>query len=139
MKTKSKKRKRSAPRVQSGVVAASLYGAAVGGVCSVVLLLVFSVICAFSKNPDALLSPLSLVASGVSFFLAGLAASKKKSAPLPCGALSGAVLLAAFYLISLFLQNTTAEPVSLTVSLLLRLACIFICIVGSLIGTNRKR
>ncbi len=131
-------RSRSRASKKSGIVGACVFGALVGLIFALALLLIFSAVALGSSNPDALISPLSLTACGVSFFAAGLAASKKRSAPLPCGALSGAMLCAVLWLISLLLGDAASPTYSLPQSLLIRLALIFVAVVGALIGTNSK-
>ncbi len=124
---------------RSGILGASLFGALVGFIFSVALLIAFSFVCLASKNPDSLISPLALIASSISFFAAGLAASKKRSAPLPCGALTGAFMCAVFWVVSRILGTNTDSGNSFAAALILRLVLIFICIVGALIGANSGR
>ncbi len=131
-------RSRSHASKKSGIVGACVFGVAVGLIFAIALLLIFSAVSLGSGDPDALISPLSLAAGGVSFFTAGFAASKKRSAPLPCGALSGAMLCAVLWLISILLGDSVSSAHSPPQALLIRLAFIFVAVVGALIGTNSK-
>ncbi len=123
---------------KSGFVGAAVFGALVGFIFALTLLLVFCIICLNAQNPDTLISPLALSAGGVSFFAAGFAASKKRSAPLKCGALSGALLCALFFVISRLLGGAPSCGYSLGVGLLIRLAMICLCIFGATVGNNSK-
>ncbi len=131
-----KRRKRLATGEGQGVLGASVFGACVGGICAVAMLVVSSLICTFSKDPDKLIAPLGIITSIAAYFFAGFAAARKKRAAIPVGALSGAWLTAAFFIISLFVDKGLSWGLSLTVGLLIRLSFVAVSVLGALLGTN---
>ncbi len=134
---KNKKKKRTARAKQSsGAVFAALYGAAVGGILVLALSLVCSLICLSAQNPDTLLSPLSFAVSGVSFIICGFIASRRARAILPSSLLSGAILTAFLWIVSLFLSDSDASGTSLVVSLLIRVVFVAVSLLGGMIGVN---
>ncbi len=134
-KMSKRARSRRAPS-SSNILSASVFGVLVGLIITVALLIVFCLVCLNSKNPDSLISPLALTINAVAYFAAGFAASKKRSAPLPCGALSGAILCAVFFVISLALKDLHSAFSAPSIAILLRLVSVFISIIGALIGAN---
>ena len=132
------KKRRTRPSMGEGhgIISASGIGAGVGGVCAVALLVVATLICTFSDDPDSIIAPIGMIISVISYFIAGFAASKKRRAAIPVGALSGVMLTAAFIIISLFVDKTLSWELSLTVALLIRLSFVAVSILGALLGTN---
>ena len=146
-KKRNKKKKDNAPSSRTadtvGVPVACAFGCAVGLATATCLILICSLICLFSSDPDALTSPLSFAIMGASFFTAGFASSKKKKAAIPCGLLSGGLMTAVCCLVALCIGDSTSLNLSPIVSLLIRLSFIIVSIVGALVGVNtgtkRKR
>ncbi len=144
MKNKTSARRGSSKNasVSSGgmnVLGASLFGAGVGTVCAVALLLVFSVICMFTSDPDKLLTVFGLVINAIAFFAAGFAATKKKSAAIPVGAVSGAILASLMWIVSLFFGESFRSDLALPVEILIRLSFIIVSILGALLCVNVKK
>lgn len=121
-----------------GVLSASVFGACIGIFIAVLLLIICSVLCILSKDPNAVIAPLSAIIILTVYFSSGFAASKKSASAIPCGALSGVFITAVFFIISLFASTDTPSRLSLPVSLLLRLSFIFLAVLGALLGTNTK-
>jgi putative membrane protein (TIGR04086 family) len=119
-----------------GIPVASVFGCAVGLATATCLVLLCSVICLFSSDPDKLISPLSFVIMSISFLTAGFAASKKKRAALPCGLFSGGLMTAMCCLVALCLDDSLSMGLSLPVSLLIRLTLIGVSAIGAMIGVN---
>ena len=137
-KPSSKKNLSTSPRATTsvGVLRASLFGMATATVSAVILLLICSFICMLSSDPSKLISPLSVVCNILIYFIAGFAASKKKAAALPCGALSGGLTCILFFIITLLLDNALSSNLSFPVELLIRLSFIVVSILGALLGVN---
>ncbi len=138
-KCKTNKQKKHSTSESTGVLHACVFGTCIGIFSTVILLLACTFICLFSQNPDALISPLALCSSVISHLIAGFAASKKKKAALPCGLLSGAMLAAVFFLLSLFLNKTLSWGLPLPVSMLIRLSFIAVSLLGAILGTNTHK
>ncbi|MBO5204305.1 MAG: TIGR04086 family membrane protein [Clostridia bacterium] len=120
----------------AGVMRASLFGVATGTVSAIILLLICSLICMLSSDPNKLISPLSVVCNILIYFIVGFAASKKKAAAIPCGALSGGLMCIIFFLIALLLSDSISSNLSFPVELLIRLSFIVVSILGALLGVN---
>ena len=143
MKAKDTQRsKRRASSEGATLLSACLFGVVGGCVCLVVLLLFCSFLCTFSKDPHRLFAPLGLACSVLSYLCAGFIASKKHPPALTSGALSGLMLCAVLFIISLFLGENLSAQYSLPIELLLRAALIGASMLGGVIASNiasRKR
>lgn len=137
-KTTSKKARTATPRTlpKSGVFHASIFGMTTGLICGMLLLLICSLICLFSQDPNKLISPLSVVCGILTYFIAGFAASKKKAAAIPCGALSGAMVCIVFLIIKFVLDDSLSSGISFPVEALIRVSFIIVSILGALLGVN---
>ena len=136
MKKKKSSRQAHGASGTSGVISASVFGWCIGIFCAVVLLLISATVCLFSSDPDKLISPLAFISTVAVYLISGIAAVRKRRAPLPCGAICGIMLSATFGLISVFIDNEGSQGLSLPVSLLIRLSFVAVCILGALLGTN---
>lgn len=116
------------------IISASVFGACVGVFTAVILLLVCSFICISAEDPNKLISPLAIFAVIISYLFSGFAASRRRKAALPCGALSGGLLTAVLFLVSLFISKDMSSGLSLPVSMLIRLSFIAVSILGALLG-----
>ncbi len=137
-KTTSKKAHTATSRTlpKSGVFHASIFGMTTGLICGMLLLLICSLICLFSQDPNKLISPLSVVCGILTYFIAGFAASKKKAAAIPCGALSGVMISIVFFIISFLLNDSLSSSISFPVEMLIRTSFIVVSILGALLGVN---
>lgn len=143
MSSASRRPRTSTSENSYGIAAASAFGACIGALLAAILLFVCTFICISVENPDKLTAPLAILSVIVVYFSAGFAAVRKRRAAIPCGALSGGIITAVFFIISLFLNKNLSSGLSLPVSLLIRLSFIVVSILGALLGTNvgvkRKR
>lgn len=141
-KRSTSKRKRSGTHSSasggSTVIGASLIGTAVGMGLITVLTVILSGLCLASSDPNTLLIPFSLGINAVSFFFAGFTGAKRKSAAIPVGALSGAILASLLWIFSLFLGNAATWGFSLPVELLIRCSFIIPSVLGGLLAVNSK-
>ncbi|MBQ8818689.1 MAG: TIGR04086 family membrane protein [Clostridia bacterium] len=138
---KSKKSSKQSARKKSSsqnysIASASIFGACAGAFLTVISVIICSVICLFSENPDKLISPLAFTSVIIIYFFSGFLASKKKSAAIPCGLLCGVILTLIFFIISLFITETYSSGSSLIVGLLIRISFVAVSIIGALLGTN---
>ncbi len=135
-----KKRKRSKKFKQKdiGTLPAVLFGAGAGAVAAIIMLIIFSIICTFSADPEKLISPLSLVANGVAFFVCGFCASRRCRGALPAGLLSGAVLSVGYFIVSLFMDKELSWGLSLTSELLTRLSFVAVSLFGAIIAKAKR-
>lgn len=120
------------------VLRASVFGTCMGIFIAVLLLIICSVICILSSDPNSVITPLSVSIILTVYFSAGFAASKKRASAIPCGALSGAFIAIIFFVISLIISPDTPSELPLPVLLLLRISFIAVAILGALLGTNTK-
>ena len=119
-------------------MSASLYGACVGLIVCIALAVLCAVVCVFSPDPDKLSTPLSMISLVCVFFTSGLLASKRSSAALPTGLMTGAILTLFLWLSSLFFSDAYSQGLPLAVELLIRTSFIVVSLVGSLVGVNAK-
>ena len=132
----SRRKRASSSESSYGIVAASAFGACIGMIAATALLLICSLVCISSDDPDKLITPLSLLSSVAVYFLAGFAAVRKRRAAIPCGLLSGGIITAVFFIISLFLSKALSWGLSIPVALLIRLSFVAVSILCALLGTN---
>ena len=136
------KRKRTATNTQASgsltVIGASLVGAATGLGLTALLTVILSAVCLALSDPNALMIPFSLGINVISFFFAGFAGAKRKSAAIPVGALSGALLTFILWICSLFLGSEASWGVSLPVELLIRCSFIIPSVLGGLLAVNTR-
>ena len=145
MKARSSNRKNKNPRSSSarspdtiGIPTASVFGCAVGLAAATAFALIGSLICMFVSDPDKLITPLAFICSILVFLISGFAAAKKKCAAIPCGLLSGAMLVSIFFIASLCMSDSLSSGYSLAVALLIRLSFLAVSVVGALIGVNSR-
>ncbi len=119
------------------ILPACVFGVGAGATAAVALLLIFSTICTLSSDPYKLITPLSICANAVSFFICGFCTARRCKGALPSGALSGVLLAICFWIASLFLDNSMTWGLSVTVELLLRASYVVVCIFGAIIGKAR--
>ncbi len=137
MKSRKKSKKRSASSLS--LFPACFYGMGIGMVTSVILLIVFTAICTANSNPERLMTPLAMVTNVISYFICGFCASRRCKGALPVGAVSGVMLSAFFFLVSMFIGGDFGNLFSLPISLMIRLSLIAVCIFGAVLGANKRR
>lgn len=121
-----------------GIIAASSFGACIGIIATVILLLLCTFICLPSEAPERIITPLAVISALTVYFLTGFCSAKKNSAVIPCGILSGAAVTVIFFLLSLFLKKELSANLTLSVSLLIRLSFIAVSVIGALLGANTR-
>ena len=116
----------------------SAVGAACGILAAFLFLLCGAFLCLASSDPHSLITPIGLGGLYGSAFLGGIVTIRRhKSAPLPCGALCG-VLILCFLLLLTLLPAVKEVSFSLGISLLLRTLIPVFSIMGAKIGLRQK-
>ncbi len=124
----------------SGLLKSSLIGTGGGLLSCLLLLLIGTAICLCSANPHKIILPTGLAILYLCAIIGGfISARHHQCAPLPCGALCGALLLLVFLFVSFFLDEKNGHEFSLILSLLLRALIPFFSILGARIGLKQKK
>ncbi len=137
MKNRKKSKKRTTSTLS--LFPACLYGMGIGTVACVISLIAFTAICTANKNPDSLITLLAMVTNVISYFICGFCASRRCKGALPVGAVSGTMLSAFYFLVSMFISGDFNSLFSLPISLMIRLSFITVCIFGAVLGANKRR
>ncbi len=140
-KSLEKKRKeRGASSARTGTLGASVFGATAGLFTALTGAVICALICLSVNDPDKLSSPLGYGCSVIAYLIAGyLAVKKRGGAAIPCGALSGALLTAVFFICSLFLGGDASSDVGVLKGLFIRLSMIAVALLGAVISAGRRR
>ena len=138
-KTSSKKKKSILNVFSGNPFMASVFGALSGIISIAILTPVFSAIAQNLSDPDSFVLPFGMIISFVSYFLAGLLAAKLKSAALPCGILSGVILQSLMFILSILIKGNYSAISSPILETILRIAFVFISVLGAVIAVNSKK
>ena len=139
--TKRKNSKKSTDTSSTAhLVRSSARGALIGILVSVVLAIISCVIAFYSKDPDSLLTPLSMLSLYVPAFIAGVVAIRKKGdSSLLCGLLSGVIFMLFYMLVSLFFSPEDSSGYSLLLSLALHALIVLFSVLGSYAGKRHTK
>ena len=121
----------------------SAIGAGIALACAALLLLITTRICYSTADPNRLTAPVGIALLYLSALLSGLFSVRlHRSAPVPCGLISGSLLMLSFLFFTLFFRGELREEaglgLSLLLSILMRALIPGISILGALLGSKRK-
>ena len=144
MKKSIKSHKTSDKSPSKKILSSSLFGACVGFLCMLTLLMIFSAICLIIPNPHPLILPLCLFSIYASSFFSGFSAVKRNGGrdALLCGGLNGVIYMVVFWLVFAIIKAILGEHGATTLSFILKLLIIPIALIGAfsgLKGTTAKR
>ena len=105
---------------------------------AVLLTVSLSLVAYFYSDPDRLIRPLGLFASGLTALIGGFAATRIHGhAALLCGLFNGSCTMALMILLSLFLGGHAAGY-SVGISLLLHVGFLALSVLGAYLGLRKK-
>ncbi|MBQ8433068.1 MAG: TIGR04086 family membrane protein [Clostridia bacterium] len=141
MKATSNARQKASQKTPTGGMSGAflphiLKSAGITVLLGLFLLLIGTLIAYFTADPAQWAAPLGWFASALTAFFGGwIAVRIHKSSALLCGLCNGLLMVALFFLCSLF--GEYCPPVhSTTVSLLLRAGFLLLSILGAIVGRN---
>ncbi len=116
------------------------FGIGAGFLSLSVLLLIFSALCLMSKDPHAMIAPLSLAAIYASAFIAGMLSAKRNgsSSVLICGLLEGICFTALLWLVFFVVGISGLEGENLKNAFIWRLLIIPSSVLGALCTLKRQ-
>ncbi len=140
-KKKRKHQEHSEDSLSFGTLfSASLKGASLSLVLSVILSLAFCLIAYLTSDPTSLITPLSLLSLYISSFSSGLISVRACGhSSLICGLISGGIFMALLIFISFFFPSQLSSDHSFGISFLLHALVVVFSVFGGYAGQKKPK